>query len=41
MEPVRFDNVEVSLNRYDAPCGNMEQLAGEVYGHADAKPKLV
>jgi hypothetical protein len=40
MEPVSFDNVEVALERDNAPCGNMEQLAEDVYGHADAKPKL-
>jgi len=40
MEPIRFDDVEVSLNRDNAPCDNMEQLTDEVERHADTEPKL-
>ncbi len=40
MEPIRFDDEEVSLDRDNAPCNNMEQLTEEVKRYADTKPKL-
>ncbi len=40
MQPVRLDDVQVSLNRDDAPSNNMKQLTDEVERNCNAKPKL-
>jgi len=40
VQPVTLDDVQVSLNRDDAPSNNMKQLTDEVDRNCNAKPKL-